>query len=104
MKKNELKNVTKLSAFKKSSILGPITILIVIMLFLFITTPPFRQAYNITSLMLSAAVYVMVAMGASIVIIGGGIDLSLGSIVGLTGAACCLVRVSSTAPGTAWCP
>ena len=87
MKKNELKNVTKLSAFKKSSILGPITILIVIMLFLFITTPPFRQAYNITSLMLSAAVYVMVAMGASIVIIGGGIDLSLGSIVGLTGAA-----------------
>ena len=88
MKKNELKNVNKLSAFKKSSILGPITILIVIMLFLFITTPPFRQAYNITSLMLSAAVYVMVAMGASIVIIGGGIDLSLGSIVGLTGAAC----------------
>ena len=73
MKKNELKNVNKLSAFKKSSILGPITILIVIMLFLFITTPPFRQAYNITSLMLSAAVYVMVAMGASIVIIGGGI-------------------------------
>lgn len=70
--------------------MGPITILIVIMLFLFITTPPFRQAYNITSLMLSAAVYVMVAMGASIVIIGGGIDLSLGSIVGLTGAACCL--------------
>ena len=70
MKKNELKNVNKLSAFKKSSILGPITILIVIMLFLFITTPPFRQAYNITSLMLSAAVYVMVAMGASIVIIG----------------------------------
>lgn len=61
MKKNELKNVNKLSAFKKSSILGPITILIVIMLFLFITTPPFRQAYNITSLMLSAAVYVMVA-------------------------------------------
>ena len=90
MKKNELKNINKLSAFKKSSILGPITILIVIMLFLFITTPPFRQAYNITSLMLSAAVYVMVAMGASIVIIGGGIDLSLGSIVGLTGAACCL--------------
>ncbi len=85
-----MKNSKFLKGLKGSRILGPVTILVVIMMFLFITTPPFRQSYNLTSLILSAAVYVMVAMGASIVIIGGGIDLSLGSIVGLAGAACCL--------------
>lgn len=84
---NSLRSLTKA---KKSRMVGPITILLVVMVFLYITTPAFRQPYNLSSLMLSAAVYVVVAMGASVIIISGGIDLSLGSIVGLAGAACCI--------------
>jgi ribose transport system permease protein len=73
--------------------LGPIGILFFIFLFLFILTPAFRSSANLTQILLSAAVYMMMAMGMTFVIIIGGIDLSLGSIVGLAGGVTCMTLV-----------
>ncbi|MCC8180376.1 MAG: ABC transporter permease, partial [Planctomycetes bacterium] len=42
-------------------------------------------------MLLSGSVYVMLAMGMTFVMVGGCIDLSMGSIVGLSGGVCLLV-------------
>ena len=53
-------------------------------------------------MLLSASVYMLLAMGMSFVIIIGGIDLSVGSIVGLTGGITCITMTMFHIPGL--CP
>ena len=65
--------------------LGPIGILLFIFIFMFISTPTFRSPMNILQILLSSSIYILLAMGMSFVIITGGIDLSLGAIIGLVG-------------------
>lgn len=81
----------KISENRLIKALGPFSVLIVITLIFSILTPTFRTLGNLTSVGLSASVYVILAMGMTFVIISGGIDLSLGSIVGLAGAFCCML-------------
>lgn len=76
---------------KNSRIIGPITILIAVFVVLAIITPSFRSAYNLSLLLLSAAVYVVLAIGMSTILISGCIDLSIGAICGLSGAMCCFL-------------
>ena len=71
--------------------LGPFTILIGVFAILLVSTPNFRNSNNILQVLLSASVYVMLAMGMTFVMVGGCIDLSMGSIVGLSGGVCLLV-------------
>jgi Ribose/xylose/arabinose/galactoside ABC-type transport systems, permease components len=71
--------------------LAPFTILIAIVLVLYISTPAFGNPQNIFQVLLSASVYVILAMGMTFVMVGGCIDLSMGSIVGLSGGICLLV-------------
>ena len=85
---NKVWNRVKNNKYLKS--LGPVGVLIGILLFMFISTPEFRSAANLTQVLLSASVYMLLAMGMSFVIIIGGIDLSVGSIVGLTGGITCI--------------
>lgn len=70
--------------------LGSVGILMLILLVLWISTPTFRSAANLTQTLLSASVYMLLSMGVSFIIITGGIDLSLGSIVGLAGGLFCI--------------
>ena len=81
----------KISENRLIKALGPFSVLIVIIFIFSILTPTFRTPANLASVGLSASVYVILAMGMSFVIISGGIDLSLGSIVGLAGAFCCIL-------------
>lgn len=81
----------KISENRLIKALGPFSVLIVITLIFSILTPTFRTPANLASVGLSASVYVILAMGMTFVIISGGIDLSLGSIVGLAGAFCCIL-------------
>jgi len=59
-------------------------LLILIWTALSITTDSFLTANNITNLMRQASLLAIIAIGQTFVIITGGIDLSVGAIVGLT--------------------
>lgn len=88
----------KMKGNKKLESIGPIGILTVILIVMFITTPTFRSAANFTQILLSASVYMMLSMGMTFAIIIGGIDLSVGSIVGLSGGITVLMMVKFHLP------
>ena len=90
--------MNKLLNQKKLSGLGPIGIFATSMIILFIITPSFRSMANFTQILLSASVYMLLAMGMSFAIIIGGIDLSAGSIVGLTGGIACMAMTYLNLP------
>ena len=69
----------------------PFTILIAVFAILWIFVPTFRSSDNISQVLLAASVYVMLAMGMTFIMVGGCIDLSMGSIVGLAGGVCLMV-------------
>ena len=90
--------MNKLLNQKKLSGLGPIGIFAASMIILFIITPSFRSMANFTQILLSASVYMLLAMGMSFAIIIDGIDLSAGSIVGLTGGIACMAMTYLNLP------
>jgi ribose transport system permease protein len=63
----------------------PFLSLIVLFVALSIASPYFLTANNLTSVVRQTAVFNTMALGMTIVIISGGIDLSVGSILGLAG-------------------
>src|SRR3972149_7082495 len=48
-------------------------------------TPRFLTAINLTNLLVQSSIMAVIAMGMTFVIVGGGFDLSVGSIVALSG-------------------
>ena len=71
--------------------------LVVLVVGLSIAHPRFLTQSNVTSILLQAAVYVIMALGMSFVLMTGGIDLSQGSLLALVGvvAADLLQRTNS---------
>ncbi len=59
--------------------------LVAISLYLALTTPSFLTTANLLSILLASALIGIVAVGETFVIVTGGIDLSVGSVVALTG-------------------
>lgn len=78
---------------------GLIIIFLIIVLILGITTPTFRKTVNIINVIKQASVNGILSMGMMLVIITGGIDLSVGSIVGLSGV-CAALFAQSGSTGT----
>lgn len=60
---------------------GPLAALVLIVVVVAVTTPSFWSAENFRNIALQVAVLSVVALGATIVIITGGIDLSPGSMI-----------------------
>ncbi len=60
-------------------------ILIVIMILLTITSDVFLTVNNLSNLLRSTSIYGVLAIGMTFVILSGGIDLSVGATVGLSG-------------------
>lgn len=60
---------------------GPLIALLVIVAIVAITTPSFMEAQNFRNIALQVAILAIVAIGSTIVIITGGIDLSPGSMI-----------------------
>jgi len=58
---------------------------VMISLYLALTTPAFLTSANILSILLASSLIGLVAVGETFVIITGGIDLSVGSVVAFTG-------------------
>ncbi len=67
-------------------ILGIFLLLVAICTFTAIMNPNFLNAYNVQNTLRWTALYGVISIGVAFVIISGGIDLSIGSVVGLTGS------------------
>ena len=63
----------------------PYASLTILFVFLAIASPYFLTVSNLSSVIRQTAVITVIAMGMTVVIASGGIDLSVGSMVGLTG-------------------
>jgi len=67
-------------------ILGILGLLVVICVFTASLNENFLSAYNLQNTLRWTALYGIISIGVAFVIISGGIDLSIGSVVGLTGS------------------
>lgn len=75
---------------------GPLAALILIVLVLAVTTPSFLAVDNFRNIALQVAVLSIVAIGATVVIFTGGIDLSPGSMIAyLTMMLAVMVKINS---------
>ncbi|MGB9856888.1 MAG: ABC transporter permease [Dictyoglomaceae bacterium] len=59
--------------------------LIILCIFITIMNPKFVTPFNLQVVARQIAIYGLIAIGETLIIIGGGIDLSVGSLVALTG-------------------
>jgi len=66
-------------------IIGISALLVFICLVTWLKAPNFATAYNIQNVVRWSSLFGIVSIGVSFVIITGGIDLSIGSVIGLTG-------------------
>lgn len=66
--------------------LGILSLLIFVCAFTAILNPNFLNAYNLQNTLRWTALYGIISIGVSYVINSGGIDLSIGSVVGLVGS------------------
>lgn len=64
---------------------GITSLLIAIFLFSWIFEPKFVSAYNLQNIIRWTSLFGIISVGVSFVIITGGIDLSLGAVIGLVG-------------------
>jgi ribose transport system permease protein len=80
---NSVKSKLK-SAFLSGTEVSLIIALLVMGVILAIATNSFMTVYNLTNLLKQASIIGVVAVAATIVIISGGIDLSVGAITGMS--------------------
>lgn len=66
--------------------LGIFSLLVFVCAFTAIANPNFVNAYNLQNTIRWTALYGIISIGVAYVIISGGIDLSIGSVVGLVGS------------------
>ena len=81
IKKEDIPSIV-LNYFKRNI---PLIGLIVIVIMLMILSPSFLTKYNIISVLRQGSINGLLAFGVTIVIISGGIDLSVGSTLAFTG-------------------
>ena len=75
--------ISRLILFYEKNIIGIFSLLVVIFIITAIINPKFLNAYNMQNLIKWSSLYAVMSIGVAIVIITGGIDLSIGSVVGL---------------------
>lgn len=72
-----------ISRLFRSNVAGPLVALLLVVLLVSVTTSRFLQTQNLINVSLQVAVVAIVSIGATLVILTGGIDLSPGSNVAL---------------------
>jgi ribose transport system permease protein len=77
------------------------SILVVLCVLLTFATPVFLTSGNLSNLVKQSAINGIIALGMTVVIITGGIDLSVGSVVGLAGMIAGMLMTSGIAPWVA---
>jgi ribose transport system permease protein len=79
--------------------LGILPVLLLIGLLFSVMTPNFATPENLLNIMRQASINIVLATGMTFVILTGGIDLSVGSILGTTAVVALVVSVT---PGLGW--
>jgi ribose transport system permease protein len=77
-----------LSIFKKfltTTVAGPLLAFLLVVIIASLSSPRFMMAQNLSNVSLQVSIVAIVAIGATLVILTGGIDLSPGSTVALVG-------------------
>jgi ribose transport system permease protein len=64
---------------------GIFCVLVVVIAFTSLRNPDFLTPYNLQNILQRASLYGILGIGVSFVIMSGGIDLSIGSVIGLVG-------------------
>lgn len=77
---------------------GIIIIFLVIVIFMMIVAPTFRKPMNLLNIVKQSSVNGILAFGMMIVVLTSGIDLSMGSIVGVSGVCAALFAHPSEYP------
>lgn len=70
--------------FLRSAMVGPLAALLLVMLIISLTTDRFLDTQNLINVSLQVSAVAIMAIGSTLVILTGGIDLSPGSVVALT--------------------
>ncbi|MHC4879610.1 MAG: ABC transporter permease [Planctomycetota bacterium] len=65
--------------------LGILSLFLVVFIATAVANPTFVNAYNMENLITRASLYGIIGIGVAFVIVTGGIDLSIGSVIGLVG-------------------
>ena len=86
-------------------VLGIFGLLVFVCVVTAILNPRFVNAYNVQNTIRWTALYGIISLGASFVIMSGGIDLSIGSVVGLVGTllAALLTKQGTSVPVALGC-
>lgn len=78
---------------------GPLVVLLVLFILLWILSPPFRSPTSLAILMMEAAAIGIVAAGQTFVILTGGIDLSVEAMVSFAGVTCAILIAGTNIAG-----
>ena len=81
---------------KQLAQLGPVVALVLLAAFFALQAPQFITAGNLTNVLQQVSITAIAAVGATIVILVAGIDLSVGSVVALTGSVAALYLQHAT--------
>lgn len=98
LNKLNVKFLKKDRIFYYIDILGPILGIVLWTMLMAIVAPHFLEAPNIINILYQASIYIILAIGMTFIITGGGIDLSIGSIVALSGVAMAYVAKFTAMP------
>jgi ribose transport system permease protein len=71
---------------RKLAQLGPVVALVLLAAFFAVSAPNFTTGGNLTNVLQQVSITAVAAVGATVVILVAGIDLSVGSVVALTGS------------------
>ena len=82
-------------------ILGILGLLLAIFVVTWIVEPKFVSAYNLQNIMRWTSLFGIISIGVAFVIITGGIDLSIGSLIGLVGCLLPMLLAAGYAPALA---
>jgi ribose transport system permease protein len=82
--------MSMIKKFFQTTVAGPIVALLMVILIVSLASPRFFMAANLSNVSLQVSIVAIVAIGATLVILTGGIDLSPGSTVALV---CCTLAI-----------
>lgn len=82
-------------------ILGILGLLLAIFVVTWIVEPKFASAYNLQNIIRWTSLFGVISIGVAFVIITGGIDLSIGSLIGLVGCLLPMLLAAGYAPTVA---
>lgn len=81
---------------------GTLIVLVVLVVFFTTQNPRFLSARNLTNILTEVSIYGVVAVGMTFVILTRGVDLAVGSLVGLCGILGALAATGSDWGGLDW--